>query len=191
VLHHKKTWLNTSQKVRQSKQSPRPTKQNWTLEMPTDQENEQNHQDILVNVEKSKSGVQRVAAWLNDKGYTVTVPPMVVVQSSYEDRMNHIDNGDLFLHQRMEVKVRSIDFTCAQDYPFKDGIYVCAQHSYDNAKPKPHSYIILNKNMTHAAIIMGDTKNLWTVKNVKDSRYKDFTQPIYSCPVSAVKFTKL
>jgi hypothetical protein len=159
--------------------------------MPTDQENEQNHQDILVNIEKSKSGVHRVAAWLNEKGYTVVVPPVVAVQCSYEDRMNYVDNGDLFIQQRIEVKARSIDFTCAEDYPFKDGMYVCAKHSYDNARPKPHSYIYLNRAMTHAAIIKSATYKHWEIKMVKDSRYKDFVQPTYSCPLSMVQFTKI
>jgi hypothetical protein len=159
--------------------------------MPTDQENEQNHQDILVNIENSKTGVQRVAAWLNEKGYTVTVPPVVAVQCSYEERMSHIDNGDLFIHQRIEVKARSVDFTCAEDYPFKTGMYVCAQHSYDNAKPKPYAYVYLNKAMTHAAIIMGSTHKQWEVTMVKDSRYKDFFQPTYQCPLEAIKFTKI
>lgn len=159
--------------------------------MPTEEENELNHQDILANVERSKGGVRMVADWLNTKGYTVSVPPMNVTQSAYKDRMKFVDSGDLFIHQRIEVKVRDLDFTTHLDYPFKDGIYVCAQHSFDNAEPKPYAYILLNRAMTHAAIVMSTTRSKWQVREVRDSRYRDFVQPTFVCPLSEVHFVKL
>jgi hypothetical protein len=159
--------------------------------MPTEQENEQNHQDILSNLDKSKPGVYKVADWLNTKGYTVTVPPMNAIQSTYAERMKYVDGGDLFIHQRVEVKVRGIDFTCADDYPYKDGVYVCAQHSFDNAVPKPYAYILLNRAKTHAAIVMGSFHKQWTAKEVQDSRYRDFIQKTYVCPLSAVYFSQM
>jgi hypothetical protein len=159
--------------------------------MPTNEENELNHQDILVNIEKSKDGVYKAAQWLNSKGFTVAVPPVVAVQCSYEERMKYVDGGDLFVQQRVEVKVRNIDFTCKEDFPYKKGMLVCAQHSFDNAKPKPYAYIYLNKQMTHIALIMSSTSKQWIVKSVKDSRYRDFVQPTYECPLELVSFYKI
>lgn len=159
--------------------------------MPTDEENELNHQDILENVRKSKNGVSRVAEWFNTKGYAVTLPPAPVTDSPYKDRMKFVDSGDLFIHQRIEVKVRDLEFTSPQDYPFKDGVYVCAQHSFDNAVPKPYAYILLNKSMTHAAIVMASSRSTWDIREVRDSRYRDFVQPTFVCPLSEVHFVKL
>jgi hypothetical protein len=120
----------------------------------------------------------------------VTVPPTTVA-SSYEDRLNHVDGGDLFIQQRIEVKVRNLDFTSRDDFPFKDGMLVCAKHSYDNASPKPYAYIYLNKAMTHVALIMSSTAKHWTVKDVKDSRYVESNQLTYECPLEWVTFSKM
>jgi len=152
--------------------------------------NEENHQRFLQHLDESADGVLTAIKWLNKKGYSVTLPP-VTSSEKYADRMKHVDGGDLFIQQRVEVKVRGIDFTCEADYPFKDGVYVCAQHSFDNAVPKPYAYILMNRAMTHAAIVMGASQKQWAVKEVQDSRYKDYAQKTYVCPLSAVHFSKM
>lgn len=152
--------------------------------------NEENHQRFLKHLDESADGVLTAAKWFNKKGYAVTLHPSSSSEK-YADRMKHVDAGDLFIQQRVEVKVRGIDFTCAADYPFKDGVYVCAQHSFDNAVPKPYAYILMNRDKTHAAIVMGASHKQWMVKEVQDSRYKDYAQNTYVCPLSAVHFSKM
>jgi hypothetical protein len=139
------------------------------------------------HLEDSKNAVWQVARWLSDFGYPTQVNPTFVTPS-YEDRLNFTDDGDIYINQRIEVKSLSADFTCAEDWPFKDKFLVCAKHSFDNAKPKPFMYIYLNKNKTHIAIVKADTKPLWYVEKRKDSRYDSVTQEFYLVPLSSVKF---
>ena len=76
--------------------------------------NKENFKRFVEHLGDSHDGVWNVAHWLNDKGYSVTVPPTSVAKS-YEDRMNHVDGGDLFIQQRIEVKTLGINFTCKED----------------------------------------------------------------------------
>jgi hypothetical protein len=152
--------------------------------------NKENFKRFVEHLDDSHAGVWTVANWLNSRGNTVIVPPTTVAKS-YEDRLNHVDGGDLFIQQRIEVKVRNLDFTSRDDFPYKDGMLVCAKHSYDNASPKPYAYIYLNKAMTHVALIMSTTSKHWTVKDVKDSRYVESNQLTYECPLEWVIFSKM
>ena len=152
--------------------------------------NKENFKRFVDHLDASHAGVWTVANWLNSRGNTVIVPPTTVAKS-YEDRLNHVDGGDLFIQQRIEVKVRNLDFTSRDDFPYKDGMLVCAKHSYDNASPKPYAYVYLNKAMTHVALIMATTSKHWTVKDVKDSRYVESNQLTYECPLEWVIFSKM
>lgn len=153
-------------------------------------EKERDHERFVSHLNDSRHGVWLVANWLNKRGNDVTITANSV-SKGYEDRLDHIDSGDFYINQRVEVKSLSAEFTCKEDWPFGKELIVCAKHSYDNATPKPYMYILLNKAKTHAIIVMGVKSNTWTVKRYKDKRYENMEQDFYISSVEDVKFIKL
>ena len=138
------------------------------------------------NLMNSQEAVWDVARWLQSRGNAVTVNPTFVApdHSQWKD---YADNGDLFITQRIEVKHRGVDFTCADDWPYSD-FMVCAKHAWDRALQKPYAFIYLNKSKTHVAIVKGETHKTWTHEKRTDSRYDRMTQEFYFCDVSHVAF---
>lgn len=151
------------------------------------EQKERDHQKFLGYLNDSKAGVVKAACWLNSKGYQVSIPPSSS-SLSYEDRMKHVDHGDLFIQQRVEIKVLTVDFTSSEDWPYGKNFIVCAKHSFDNATPKPYMYLIHNNRMTHVAVVMCSTRQHWTVDRRKDRRFEDQNQEYYFCPIDKVLF---
>ena len=150
---------------------------------------ERDHARFIEHLDASNPAVFQCAKFFYDKGIQVAISPMTK-SKDYNDRLNHTDDGDLYIQQRIEVKGLSRDFTDGSDWPFKDFI-VCAAHSYDRAKPMPYAYMILNRKRTHVAIVYGKSRPHWTTKFIKDSRYEDLTQEFYLIPVEHVDFRAL
>ena len=144
-------------------------------------------QRFVKHLSESHEGVISAANWLNSLGYSVTIPPSTV-SDSYENRMKHVDNGDLYINMRIEVKTLGITFTSREDWKFGDKFIVCAKHSFDNAKPKPYAYIIQSADLKHIAVVHTHTFKQWYSEARKDSRYEDVTQDFYLCPIDLVKF---
>ncbi len=71
---------------------------------------ERDFQRFVKHLGESHEGVISASNWLNSLGYSVTIPPSTV-SDSYENRMNHVDKGDLYINMRVEVKRLGIDFT--------------------------------------------------------------------------------
>ena len=144
-------------------------------------------QRFVKHLNDSHEGVISAANWLNSLGYSVTIPPSTV-SDSYENRMKHVDNGDLYINMRVEVKTLGITFTSRADWKFGDKFIVCAKHSFDNAKPKPYAYIIQSADLKHIAVVHSATFKQWYSEPRKDSRYEDVTQDFYLCPIDLVRF---
>jgi hypothetical protein len=151
---------------------------------------DRDHSRFVDHLNQSRHGVWLVADWLNRRGMDVTVTANSV-SKGYEDRMDHVDSGDLYINQRVEVKSLSAEFTGKDNWPFGKELIVCAKHSYDNATPKPYMYMLLSKDKTHAIIIMGRNHKKWTVKKYKDKRYENMEQDFYISSVDDVDFIKL
>lgn len=158
---------------------------------------ERDHARFVNHLEQSKYGVWLVADWLNSRHkFDVTITANTV-SNGYEDRMDHVDRGDLYISKptteqmRVEVKSLSAEFTCKDDWPFGEKLIVCAKHSYDNSDPKPYMYVLLNKAKTHAIIIKGVNHDKWTVRTYPDKRYEDMVQDFYISSVEDVTFIKL
>jgi hypothetical protein len=148
---------------------------------------ERDFQRFVKHLSESHEGVISAANWLNSLGYSVTIPPSTV-SDSYENRMKHVDNGDLYINMRVEVKTLGITFTSRADWKFGDKFIVCAKHSFDNAKPKPYAYIIQSADLKHIAVVHSSTFKQWYSEARKDSRYEDVTQDFYLCPIDLVRF---
>tara|TARA_R100000808_G_C2100421_1_gene117684 strand:+ start:84 stop:557 length:474 start_codon:yes stop_codon:yes gene_type:complete len=155
----------------------------------------ENHKKFLNHLDDSTESVFISALYLYKKGCSVKINAMEKA-SSHKDWKSCRDDGDLEVYKnnnkyRVEVKGLSADFTCAEDWKYGNKFIVCAKHSYDQAKTKPYAYMILNKNRTHVAIVKTTTKNDWYVEYRKDSRYNDFGQECYFCPLDKIEWRKL
>lgn len=91
---------------------------------------------------------------------------------------------------RIEVKGRELNFTCADDYPFQT-IFLDRSKKADVAEP--HAYFILNKAMTHAAIIKTSTKAQWGEPRMIEDNTKlvAYAYPVYECPKHLAEFVVL
>jgi hypothetical protein len=144
---------------------------------------------FVDDLKESQRGVAIVAQWFRARGYEVTVPE-THIRPNPDVRMDYSDSGDLFVKQRIEVKHRKVDFTCAADFPYPT-ILVDVAHSWDRGNPKAFAYFSLNKAGTHAALILcRDTLEHW-IKTEKYDPHAGRKGWYYECPVEHVQFIKL
>ena len=148
------------------------------------------HQKFVDSLDQSAEAVFKCAKYLYGKGMQVAIAPMFKCKD-WEDRHNCMDDGDLFIQQRIEVKGLTAEFTNASNWPFGADFIVCAAKTYDRAKPKPYAYMILNKAQTHAAIVYCKTRPYWRKKTITDRRYTNMTQIFYLCPLEHIEWRPL
>ena len=127
----------------------------------------QTHQGFLAALEKSQQAVCAVAVYLTRLGQTVQMNGLHKAPTP-QQRDVFRDLGDLHILKRLEVKQRTIDWTCREDYPFPD-ILVTGKSSFDQGE-RPLGFIILNRAGTHAAMINSDTRHRWEVRSVLHNR---------------------
>jgi hypothetical protein len=149
--------------------------------------------DYVKNLSKSSGAVWRVAMYLHQFKYTVTIPALHIAKNQSEYR-SKIDEGDIILHrdgneEKIEVKHQSWDWTSHKDIPWKS-IIVCAKKSYDRHEDKPSAYFLVNTQLTHSILIPTSTYNLWTVKDIHDKK-KDWIQTMYMINPNDYKFIEL
>ena len=153
---------------------------------------DRNNERFLRHLKDSQDDVWRIARWFSDKGYEVRIPA-TSYSKNYQDRLNHIDQGDLYVkfqrEERVEVKGLSAQFTSKDDWPMGNTAIVCAKHSFDNADPKPFFYLLLSADKVHAMFIRSDTKEHWEVREYTDKRYESMRQRFYVCPLQYIKFS--
>jgi len=149
---------------------------------------------FLSHLDASTTAVFTAALYFYEKGLDVRIGGLRKC-TSHQNYMDFVDDGDLFVYNqgesnRIEVKNLSAQFTCAEDWPFRD-FMVCAKNAYDNATPKPYAYMIFNKNRTHIAIVKGDTHKHWKVVSRTDRRYDNYTQDFYICDLEHIQFKSI
>jgi hypothetical protein len=148
---------------------------------------EENHKKFLSHLSDSDKARHIIAKYLIKRGHEVTIPPTSRAEKK-SDWRKHADNGDLYIKQRIEVKMLGCHFTNKFDWPYKDKFIVCAKHSWDMANPKPYGYFLLNNKATHFAFVSNNTSSKWTSDVRKDSRYESVVQEFYFCPVELIIF---
>lgn len=143
---------------------------------------------FVEDLAASHSAVKVAAEWLRGQGLPVVVRPTFVRPTAAE-RREYSDGGDLEILQRVEVKQRpEIDFQEPADFPFSS-IIVDVCHKYDQARPKPYAYLILNASLSAAFVVkVGETRHAWkkVARNAR-GRVRDY----YECPVSMAQFVRI
>lgn len=142
---------------------------------------------FLADLRNSRGAVMVAAEWLSAKGYPVVVRP-TFERPDASQMAAYADDGDLEIIQRVEVKRRvSMTFTSKADFTYPT-LIVDACPCYDNARPKPYAYIILNRDCTAAFIVnVRETFSKW-VRTEKTDRFKNRVRAFYECPMSLVTF---
>ena len=145
--------------------------------------------DFVRRFKNSRPPVFKVAEYLNrEKDCTVEIPRMVLAPD--QALASHFqDNGDIIVNGKhiVEVKGKSLAFTCKEDFRFPD-IIVANVASAD--RHNAYAFFIVNNHMTHAAMILASTKPYWTKRPVED-KYRGTIEEKYICPIDLVEFVKL
>jgi hypothetical protein len=143
------------------------------------------HRQVMQGVEASQEAVWRVARQLNGISHiTVNASRLAPSRAAAAD---FADSGDLSMQVRLEVKHLTCDFTSARDWPFGSKFIVTSKSAHDKAWPVPARYLIVNRQMTHVAVVKVADRERWTVEKRRDKvsgEMKDF----YFSPLDSVKF---
>lgn len=146
--------------------------------------------DFKKALDASANSVFHTAKWLQKTyGCTVQINPPPVDPKTNELTYEQ-DKGDIIVtfEKIVEVKHRtSMKFTCAEDYPF-DTIMVASVEPTD--RHQVYMWVILNSDMTHAAIIKGKNKNHFIKEDVYCWPTKKYELK-YLCPKEFVDFVDM
>ena len=150
------------------------------------------HQDrnFLASLRESQNIVLLVAEWLRGQKYQVTLVPNEE-RPSFEQRMDFVDDCDLFLNMPIEVKQTKIaNFPNGEaDWPFPM-VNVMATHAWKKKNPKPLFVVVVSKDMKNAALIHKDTEPYWVNARQTDRR-DGRSQGVLKCPKDKCKWLKL
>jgi len=143
---------------------------------------------------KSRPAMFRVAEWIHRKGRSVYIPAIIAAPKG-SDWKDYVDDGDLFVDDdvkgrlKVEVKHVNIDFTGPKNWPYPS-VIVSGKGTIERNMGTVETYIIVNKQMTHAMIVLGETTKHWYIKRMfakNTQKEEDF----YLCPMEHVIFTKI
>jgi hypothetical protein len=132
-----------------------------------------------------------VRAWgehMLNKGHPIIHQP-IRLRPSFEARQGYGDDSDISVLFRYEVKGRTVQFTCADDFPY-DTVFVDRKDKADKNADVVHAYVTLNKALTHFALIRSSTRQMWTTSERFDS-VKGHKLCVYECPKEHVIFGML
>ncbi len=127
-------------------------------------------EEFLKDYETSVDVVGQVVEWLKTKGYNCReIPSDIRPDSSV--RMEYMDDGDIEVIQRCEVKYRQIDFDSVEAFPFPT-VFIDEEYKLLRHHPATlYGYVIVNKSRTGMLLIPRSTRKLW----IRDTRW-DKTQ---------------
>jgi len=155
---------------------------------------QQRHQKFLEKLRASEIARFFVGMWLSSLGFEITLHPQKYAPT-HEQWRDYSDDGDIEAKDsdgnkyRIEVKERTLSFTCKENFPYPD-IFVCTVHSWENAQIKPSAFISLNQELTHIAIVYAHSFKEWDTRDVWDKQFgRD--QTCYVAPKSAVTFREI
>lgn len=126
------------------------------------------HESFLKRLRDSLLSVFYAARWFVEHGVSVTMRPVRYAPTA-SDWEKNIDDGDLQVTARVEVRKSSYPFTCRADFPYPDRFIVAEKGCFDRADPKPFMTMFLNPEQTHAAIVLTATRPSWRVENIFNS----------------------
>jgi hypothetical protein len=79
------------------------------------------------------------------------------------------DQGDLCVLGRIEHKVRDLNFTSRDDFPYQS-LIIDEVKKVNEKKDKVLMYVLENRTGTHAAVVYGFTQSAWKIKDTYDHK---------------------
>lgn len=152
------------------------------------------HAKFLNALQESQKSVRMVGSWLESRGHHVVVQEPSFAPT-WDDWREHIDSHDILLiepngqQRTLEVKRRGVWFTSRADFPYPD-MTVDEKRKFDQKSPQPYAYFMLNKPMTHIAIVMCNTRPQWSVRSLRH-QWLDRSDEYYVCPLTLAAFAPL
>ena len=146
-----------------------------------------NDEDFIARLLESREQFNRFALKQAEVGVEILTPPLKI-SPTHEDRYKHIDKADGLALIWVEHKVRNLEFTCRDDYPFKT-VIVDEAYKIDGKQHPACIYVIQNRSLTHAAVVYGWTKCHWHVEEIFD-RSAGRGGSYYTAGVDMVRFCK-
>jgi hypothetical protein len=144
---------------------------------------------FLDDLRESREAVSVVARWLSGKGYPVVIRPTFERPDSSQ-MSEYADDGDLEIIQTIEVKRRkTMTFSSKADFPYPT-LIVDTCSAYDRKRPKPYAYVILNREMDTAFVVMGSDAGRWS-RVTKRDRLKSRERAFYECPLELVREVRI
>ena len=139
------------------------------------------HENFKSALLDSREPVVSVAEWLVTQGHDVKILENTV-SPTLEERFEHMDDGDIEVRLRVEVKGRgSLDFDSVASFPFPT---VIVDEAYKIAKVHPKKlfgYAIVNKTKTGLLWIPASTKKHWVTTTKRDSK-EGMDKKFVECP---------
>ena len=125
--------------------------------------------DLEKRLNKSDSAVKKVFDYILKTGTPCHMNPTRCVPKGGNPN-NYKDNGDLYIHQRTEVKHNpGMTWTGMDDFPYSD-LIICNCSSIDDQGIPPLMFYIVNGPKTHAAEIdVSKTRHHWFKQQIYDS----------------------
>lgn len=120
-------------------------------------------QEYIKAFKYSHERVNRFARIANDCNINLMLKP----QPPWDSK--EPDNGDMMIFARIEHKVRNIDFTSRDDFPYKS-IIIDEVYKVNKKEDKVLMYVLENKAGTHAAVVYGCTYLQWKIKDTYDHK---------------------
>ena len=145
------------------------------------------HVEFMERLRVSRERFERFRSVQSQNGIEIMLPAQFDAPSR-EKRYSYSDKGDGLLHAWVEFKVRSIDFTCRDDYPFETFI-IDEAYKIDR---KPHAcpfYVISNKAETHCGVVYGWTRPHWKITEQYDGTTHREAM-FYTVAIDKVRFCK-
>jgi hypothetical protein len=148
--------------------------------------------NFIKDLRDSHNSVMVMAEYLRNMNYQVTMLP-TKERPSFEQRMDFLDDCDLYLNMPIEVKqTKLVDFpNGSEDWPKSwGGVNVMAVHAWEYKDPKPLFVAVLDKTCSNAAIIHKDTEKYW-IKKTQTDRRDGRSQQVFKCPIDKCNWVKL
>lgn len=143
----------------------------------------------------SDRAVRAVRDWIERKGRKAWMSRTTIYPAG-GDPLAFTDDGDLTVLDpargplRVEVKhLPQIAFTGPQDWPFRE-IFISSVGAVDRFPEAATAYITVNGPITHAAIVLGDSKQHWYVVD-KHARNSGRVERFYAAPLDLIAYRRI
>lgn len=143
------------------------------------------NEEFTTDFFNSFGSVFIVGAYLQRLGFNIVVP-VPEIRPNEAERMKYMDNGDLLVTMPVQVKERSIQFSCAADYPYPT---IFIDETY-KIKKDTFMYVIVSSDHRYAALIDRSTRSHWVKETIFDKK-QDRECVNAACPKELASFVSL